>query len=95
MSSRGPASRFRSVLPGLIATEFHTSQGLDVTKLQPMMAPADVVSGSLAGLARGEIVCVPGLDEPDLLEELGEIERTILRSANRPVLSARYRSCLV
>lgn len=88
----GTGVKVQVCLPGLIATEFHTSQGLDVTKMQPMMAPADVVSGSLAGLARGEIVCVPGLDEPRLLEELGEIERAILRSANRPALSARYRS---
>jgi short-subunit dehydrogenase len=88
----GTGVKVQVCLPGLIATEFHTSQGLDVTKMQPMMAPADLVTASLTALSRGEPVCIPGLDDPRLFEQLGEIERTILRSANRPNLSERYRS---
>ena len=78
-------------LPGLVATEFHTVQGMDLSKV-PRMTAADVVAASLAALARGEVTCIPGLDDASLLERLAETQRAVLRSANTPTLASRYRS---
>jgi uncharacterized protein len=56
-----------------------------------MTAP-DVVAASLAALRRGEVTCLPGLEDAALLERLTESQRTVLSSANRPALASRYRS---
>jgi short-subunit dehydrogenase len=78
-------------LPGLVKTEFHDVQGMDTSRLPPRMSPDDVVTASLAGLARGEVVCVPGLDDPSLLDKVGEAQRAVMAAGNRPALSQRYR----
>ena len=80
----------QACLPGLVATEFHARTGRDPSKLPPMMTASDVVAASLAALERGEVICVPGLDDPSLLERLAEAQRAVLMSANRPTLAARY-----
>ncbi len=78
-------------LPGLVATEFHSVQGIDLSKI-PRMTAADVVAASLAAFARGEVTCIPGLDDASLLERLTEAQRAVVRSANTPTLASRYRS---
>jgi short-subunit dehydrogenase len=87
----GDGVRVQVCLPGLVATEFHTVQGMDLGKI-PRMTAADVVTASLAALARGEVTCVPGLDDPSLLERLAEAQRAVLMSANRPTLARRYQA---
>jgi short-subunit dehydrogenase len=87
----GSGVRVQVCLPGLVKTEFHDLQGMDSSRLPPRMSPDDVVSASLAGLARGEVVCVPGLDDPSLLDKLGEAQRAVMAAGNRPALSQRYR----
>jgi short-subunit dehydrogenase len=84
--------RVQACLPGLVDTEYHAVTGRDPGKMPPMMKAADVVAASLAALAHGEVVCVPGLDDAALLERLAEVRRTVLTSANRPALAQRYRS---
>lgn len=59
--------------------------------MPPPMSAEDVVTASLAGLARGEVTCVPGLEDPTLLDRLAEAQRAVLMSANNPTLAARYR----
>ena len=76
--------------PGVIATEFHDVQGIDMTHLARMQ-PEEVVHASLAALQRGEVVCIPALDSPEALEQLSEIQRTLIFSANASVAAARYR----
>jgi short-subunit dehydrogenase len=48
--------RVQVVCPGLVATEFHTVQGLDLSAI-PRMSADDVVTASLRGLELGEVVC--------------------------------------
>ena len=78
-------------LPGMVATEFHSVQGIDRGAL-PVMTPQDVVTASLAALKRREVTCVPGLEDPALLDRLGEAQRAVMMAANRPGLAARYQS---
>jgi short-subunit dehydrogenase len=54
--------RVQVVCPGVVATEFHERQGLDMSKV-PRMSAEDVVTASLKGLERGEVVCAPGVDQ--------------------------------
>ncbi len=77
--------RFQVVLPGMVATEYAGGYSPTIA-----MSPEDVVRASFAGLERGELVCVPGLDQPSLLSDLEETRHAILGAGNRRELSARY-----
>jgi len=85
----GTGVRVQACLPGIVATEFHTVQRLDLSRM-PRMAAADVVTASLAAFARGEVVCVPALDDPSALERLAQAQRAVLGSASTPALARRY-----
>ena len=87
---KGTGVSVQACLPGLVATEFHARTGRDPSKMPPMMAASDVVAASLTALERGEVICVPGLDDPSQLERLAEAQRAVLMSANRPTLAGRY-----
>jgi short-subunit dehydrogenase len=50
--------RVQALCPGVVATEFHERQGLDLSAV-PRMSPDDVVTASLRGLELGEVVCAP------------------------------------
>jgi short-subunit dehydrogenase len=82
--------RVQCCLPYIIATEFHTVQGIDLSHLPRMSAP-DVVTASLAALARGEVVCIPGLEEAAALERLTEAQLAVMRAGGTPILAPRYR----
>lgn len=87
----GTGVRVQVCLPGLVATEFHTVQGMDLSKI-PRMTADDVVTASLTAFAQGEVTCIPGLEDVSLLEHLTEMQRGVLRSANTPALARRYQS---
>jgi uncharacterized protein len=86
----GTGVTVQACLPGLVATEFHTIQGLDTSKMPRRMSAPDVVAASLAALRRGELTCLPGLEDAALLDRLTEAQRTVLSSANKPALASRY-----
>ncbi|HKG50140.1 MAG TPA: SDR family NAD(P)-dependent oxidoreductase [Actinomycetales bacterium] len=96
---QGTGVQVQVVCPGYTATEFHAAQGLEpvpdgapdlVTVSARAMAAEAVVMASLAGLRRGEVVCVPGLGDPALIDHLVEAELA-LRSASGAELAPRYR----
>jgi uncharacterized protein len=84
----GTPVRALALCPSVVATEFHGGRPMQL----PEMRPEDVVAAALAGLARGEVVCVPGLEEAELLERLGEDQRAVFRTVGRAELAARYRA---
>jgi short-subunit dehydrogenase len=59
--------RVQVVCPGIVATEFHEVQGLDMSAL-PRMTAEDVVTASLRGLELGEVVTAPGVEDASLLD---------------------------
>jgi len=92
---KGTGVQVEVCLPGRVDTEFHVVQGLDTSKLPPTMSAEDIVTGALAGLRRGEVVCVPALGDPALLERLVEAQLSVFRAAvmqAKPALADRYRS---
>ena len=77
------------VCPGVVATEFHTRQGMDLSAL-PRMSAEDVVTASLRGLELGEVVCAPGVEEASLLEAVFQADLAAF-GAQSPELATRYR----
>jgi short-subunit dehydrogenase len=78
------------VCPGVVATEFHERQGLDMSKV-PRMSPEDVVTASLKGLETGEIVCAPGVEQSGLLDAVFASDLAAL-AGQRPILATRYQA---
>lgn len=76
--------------PGVVATEFHERQGLDLSAV-PRMSAEDVVSASLRGLALGEVVCAPGVERAELLEAVFSADLAAF-GAQAPHLAQRYRT---
>ncbi|WP_395607461.1 SDR family NAD(P)-dependent oxidoreductase [Pseudomonas sp. B22129] len=63
---KGQGLKVQVLCPGVVATEFHERQGMDLSAV-PRMAADDVVTASLRGLALGEVVCAPGVEHAELL----------------------------
>lgn len=76
------------VCPGIVATEFHEVQGMDLSAL-PRMRPEDVVTAALAGIGHGEVVSAPGVENYDLLNAVFDAERAAFHGQN-PQLASRY-----
>ena len=74
--------------PGVVATEFHERQGLDLSAVPRMSAP-DVVTASLRGLELGEVVCAPGVEDTSLLDAVFRADLAAF-GAQTPELAQRY-----
>jgi short-subunit dehydrogenase len=81
--------RVQVLCPGVVATEFHERQGIDLSAV-PRMSPEDVVTASVHGLQRGEVVCAPGVERADLLQAVFGAQLAAF-GAQSPELAARYR----
>jgi short-subunit dehydrogenase len=82
--------RVQALCPGVVATEFHERQGLDLSAV-PRMSADDVVTASLRGLELGEVVCAPGVERSDLLEAVFQADLAAF-GAQAPQLAERYRA---
>jgi hypothetical protein len=82
--------RIQVLCPGVVATEFHERQGLDLSAV-PRMSAADVVTASLRGLELGEVVCAPGVEDASLLEAVFQADLAAF-GAQSPELARRYRT---
>ena len=88
----GTGVRAQVCLPGRVSTEFHVMHGIDTRKLPPAMTAEDVVTASLAALARDEVVCIPALADQAMFGGLTETQIKVFRaSAMQPTLAERYR----
>jgi len=82
--------RIQALCPGVVATEFHERQGLDLSAV-PRMSADDVVTASLRGLAMGEVICAPGVERSDLLDAVFNADLAAF-AAQAPQLAERYRT---
>ena len=87
----GTPVRVSVCLPGVVKTEFHEVQGIDTSKMPPRMVPEDVARAALSALAKGELVCVPGLEDPAPLGQIEDAQRAALAAARNVQLATRYR----
>jgi uncharacterized protein len=86
---RDTGIRLQVVCPGVVKTEFHTRQNLDFSHM-PRLEPEAVVQASMLGLERGELVCIPTLQDADLLSRRDQAEIDIFTAGMRPELAGRY-----
>ncbi len=78
------------VCPGVVATEFHEVQGMDLSAV-PRMSPADVVTAALAGIELGEVVIAPGVEDYSLIEAVFGADLAAF-AGQSPQLASRYRA---
>lgn len=78
------------VCPGVVATEFHERQGLDMSVV-PRMSADDVVTASLRGLELGEVVVAPGVEDSGLLDAVFRADLAAF-GGQSPNLATRYRT---
>ncbi len=81
------------VCPGVVATEFHARQGMDLSAV-PRMSAEDVVTASLRGLELGEVVCAPGVEQADLLQAVFDADLAAF-GGQSPGLAQRYQTRVV
>jgi short-subunit dehydrogenase len=86
---QGTGVRVQVVCPGMVRSEFHSRQGLDMSNV-PRMEPDRVVAASLADLAAGVVTSVPGLADPESLERLDAAARELLDASRNTELPERY-----
>jgi uncharacterized protein len=86
---RGTGVKVQIVCPGIVKTEFHTRQNMDLSG-RPRLEPEDVVKASMIGLELGEVVCIPTLEETDLIQHHAHAEGEVLAAGMRPALAQRY-----
>ena len=78
------------VCPGVVRSQFHSRQGMDMSAV-PRMEPGQVVQASLADLADGVLVSVPGLDDTEALARLDAACLELMGVTRIAELPARYR----
>ncbi|MFH9075251.1 SDR family NAD(P)-dependent oxidoreductase [Streptomyces alboflavus] len=76
------------VCPGIVATELHSAQGLDMSAV-PRMSAEDLVTGALRGLELGETVSAPGVEDYQLLQDVFTAELAAF-GGQSPRLASRY-----
>jgi uncharacterized protein len=78
------------VCPGVVRSEFHSRQAMDMSAV-PRMEPGQVVEASLADLADGVLVSVPGLGDTEALARLDAANVELMGVTRVTELPARYR----
>ena len=86
---RGTGVKVQVVCPGIVKTEFHTRQNIDMSA-RPRLDPEDVVKASMIALELGEVVCIPTLEEAAVLERHNQAENEVMAAVMRPTLAQRY-----
>jgi len=88
----GTGVQVQALCPGVVRTEFHQHVGMDPSRFPPeiVMNPEDVVNASLAALKSGEVICIPALEDPDLLKQIQEGERQLFEQTRSGNPAKRY-----
>lgn len=91
---KGTGVGVHAVCPGFVHTEFHARAGIDMTKLPSFMwlEVDDVVSQSLADIASGKVISIPGLQYKALVAAGRMIPRSLLRVVTKRVGGGRGRT---
>lgn len=91
---QGTGVGVHAVCPGFVHTEFHARAGIDMTKLPSWLwlEVDDVVSQSLADIAGGKVISVPGLQYKALVTAGRMIPRRLVCAVNRRIGGGRGRT---
>jgi hypothetical protein len=81
--------RVQVVCPGVVRTEFHSRQGMDLSAV-PRMDPADVVAASLYDLERGVVVAIPGATDESPVQAVMAAQAELQSMTRAVELPDRY-----
>lgn len=81
--------RVQVVCPGIVRSEFHSRQGIDLSAV-PRMEPAAVVRASLHDLERRTVVCIPGASDETAFEAIVAAQRELQGTTRAVELPDRY-----
>jgi short-subunit dehydrogenase len=87
----GTGVKVQVVCPGVVRSEFHTRQGIDMSKV-PRMEPDQIVTASLSDLARGIVVSIPAMPDESAKTRFDDAAAALLGVARSTELPPRYRS---
>jgi len=88
---RDTGVRAQVVCPGVVRSEFHTRQGMDMTG-RSRMEPDAVVEASLLDLDRGVVVCIPGAAVDAAVEPVSLAAQALMPLTQTVELPERYRA---
>jgi len=86
---RDSGIRLQVLCPGIVRTEFHEVQGRDVSQI-PSVSAEDIVTASLAGLERGDLVCIPTAEDNVVIDAWIAASTATFATGRAPI-AARYR----
>jgi short-subunit dehydrogenase len=91
---RGTGVGIHVVCPGYVHTEFHDRAGIDMTSLPSFMwlEVDDVIRQSLADIARGKVVSIPGLQYKALTTAVRLMPRNLARTTTNRLGRGRGRT---
>ena len=91
---RGTGVGIHVVCPGYVHTEFHERAGIDMTSLPSFMwlEVDDVIRESLADIARGKVVIIPGMQYKAITTATRMVPRNLARIATRTFGRGRGRT---
>jgi hypothetical protein len=90
---QGTGVQVQALCPAVVRTEFHLRMGIDPNRFPPeiVSTPEEVVQASLASLRLGEVVCLPGMEDADLLAHLEQDQRSLFERSGAGALASRYK----
>ncbi len=88
----GTGVKVQALCPAVVLTEFHVRQGIDPKRFpaEIVSTPEDVVQASLVGLNLGEVICMPGMEDPSLFQNLEEAQLRFFQHSGAGGLASRY-----
>lgn len=89
----GTGVQMQALCPGVVATEFHSLVGADTSRFPAaiVMQADELVDASLKGLKLGEVICVPALEDSNLLMQIQEDQKRFFESSRTDSVAARYK----
>ena len=90
----GSGVGIHAVCPGFVHTEFHARAGIDMKSIPSLMwlNVDDVISESLADIAKGKVISVPGIQYKALTTVGRLVPRGLVREMNKRVARGRDRT---
>ena len=87
----GTGVKIQVVCPGVVRSEFHSRQGIDMSQVS-RMEPDQIVTASLSDLERGVVVSIPAMPDESAKARFDDAASTLLGVARRTELPERYRT---
>jgi short-subunit dehydrogenase len=88
----GTGVQVQALCPGVVATEFHTHVGTDSSRFPEaiVMKPEELVEASLTALKLGEVICIPSMEDKNLLAQIHESEKHFFEQTRSGAVATRY-----